>query len=510
MRVTTTSAAAVAAGEAVAGLAEPARDQALFLLVVLIGALQVVAGLLRLGSLTRFVSHSVMIGFLSGVAVLIVLGQLGTLTGTQPAGPNKVAQAIDLLLHPGRIDPFALASGVLTLALAATLPRTRLGAMGILFALAVPSVLVAALGWSSVPLVESAGPIPRGLPLPALPSLSALSADVVTTAVAVAVVILVQGAGVSQGVPNPGGRRSEPSRDFLAQGVANVVSGLFRGLPVGGSVGQTALSVTAGARTRWAAVFSGGWMLLIVVVFAGPVGKVAMPSLAALLIFAAVTAIRVQEGLSIWRIGWAPRAAALVTFVATLFLPIQVAIGLGALLSALLHTFAASNDVSLVELVERPDGSVEARPPPARLASDRVTVLAVDGSVFYAGAWTLERRLPSPRDAVRPAVVLRLRGQPRIGATFVDLLARYAAQIGAAGGRLYLSGVSERVREQLDRSGTLNAAGPLDIRSETRVMGASTRGAIADATAWLVTQRPEGVAPSAGGAGPPAAGPVLP
>jgi SulP family sulfate permease len=499
MLVTTTSAAAIAAGQAVAGLEPPARDQTLFLIVLLIGVLQVAAGLLRLGNLTRFVSHSVMIGFLSGVAVLIILGQLGTLTGTQPSGPHRVAQALDLLRNLRLVDPFALATGLLTLALAATLPRTRLGAVGLLLALVVPSVVVAMLGWGSVELVESAGPIPRGIPLPALPQLSALSLDVVTTAVAVAVVILVQGAGVSQSVPNPGGRRSDPSRDFLAQGLANVASGLFRGLPVGGSVGQTALNVTSGAQTRWAAIISGVWMLLIVLVFAGPVGKVAMPSLAALLIFAAANALRVQEGLSIWRTGWASRAAALVTFVATLFLPIQVAIGLGALLSALLHTYSSSADISLVELVELPDGRVEARPPPARLASDAVTILGVDGGLFYAGAWTLERLLPTPGETHRPAVVLRLRGQARVGATFIDVVARYAEQLGAAGGRLYLAGVDDRVRAQLARSGKVQATGPLDVYAATSVVGESTRRAAAAAAAWLATPTP--------GAAPPAAGP---
>ena len=152
--------------------------------------------------------------------------------------------------------------------------------------------------------------------------------------------ILVQGAGVAQSVPNPDGRPSSASRDFTAQGVANVASGLFRGLPVGGSVGQTALNATAGAQTRWAAIFSGVWMLLILVLFAGLVAQVSMPALAALLILAGVNAIRVDEALSIWRTGWAPRLGVLVTFLATLFLPIQVAIGLGALLSAVLYIFA--------------------------------------------------------------------------------------------------------------------------------------------------------------------------
>ena len=81
--------------------------------------------------------------------------------------------------------------------------------------------------------------------MPALPSLSSLNLDVITGALAVAVVILVQGAGVSQRVPNPDGSRRSTSRDFIAQGAANVASGLFRGLPVGGSLSATALNVSA-------------------------------------------------------------------------------------------------------------------------------------------------------------------------------------------------------------------------------------------------------------------------
>ena len=101
MLVTTTSAAAIAAGQEVSRWEGAEREQALFLLVVLIGALQIGAGLLRLGSLTRFVSHSVMVGFLTGIAVLIVLGQLGTFAGYQAPGANKVMQAINLAAqHP--------------------------------------------------------------------------------------------------------------------------------------------------------------------------------------------------------------------------------------------------------------------------------------------------------------------------------------------------------------------------------------------------------------------------
>jgi sulfate permease, SulP family len=88
-------------------------------------------------------------------------------------------------------------------------------------------------------------------------------------------------------------------------------------------------------------------------------------------------------------------------------------------------------------------------------------------------------------------VVLRLRGRMRVGATFVDLVTRYAGQLAAAGGRLYLSGVDPRVRDQMRRSGKLTAAGPLAVYEATPIVGESSRRAAADAAAWLTARSPE-------------------
>ena len=121
------------------------------------------------------------------------------------------------------------------------------------------------------------------------------SADVLTGALVVAVIVLVQGAGVSEAAPNPDGAPPDIDADFRAQGIGNIAAALFRGQPVGGSVGQTALNAAAGARTRWAAIFSGVWMLAILIALSGLVGNVAMPSLAAILIFAAVSSVKPDE-----------------------------------------------------------------------------------------------------------------------------------------------------------------------------------------------------------------------
>ena len=106
------------------------------------GALMVVAGLLQLGRYTRFVPHSVMIGFLSGVAANIVFGQLPDFFGAEASGPYPLAKAWDLLTHPSRIDPATTACGVTALVLLLVLARTKLGVYAALIALVVPSVVV--------------------------------------------------------------------------------------------------------------------------------------------------------------------------------------------------------------------------------------------------------------------------------------------------------------------------------------------------------------------------------
>ena len=109
--------------------------------------------------------------------------------------------------------------------------------------------------------------------------------------------------------------------------------------------------------------------------------------------------------------------------------------GFGVVLSALLYVNESSTDVSVVELVKRPDGLLEERKPPKQLPSNNVTVLDVYGHLFYAGARTLERLLPAPQGAQNPAVILRLRGRSTVGATLIEVLSNYVDKLREADGR---------------------------------------------------------------------------
>ncbi len=141
MVITTTSAAALAAGSALQNVPSAQRPEAVPLLVILVGAALVAAGLMRLGRYTRFVSYSVMIGFLTGIAVNIICGQIGDVTGVSAHGDFPLAKAVNVLVHPGRIDLPSLLTGLGALAILVVLARTPLAVFSALIALLIPTLV---------------------------------------------------------------------------------------------------------------------------------------------------------------------------------------------------------------------------------------------------------------------------------------------------------------------------------------------------------------------------------
>jgi SulP family sulfate permease len=484
MNVSITSAMALAVGEAMAGYSGNEQVEALITLTVLVGLVGLVLGLLKLGTLTRFVSNAVMTGFLTGIAILIILGQLGDLSGYSSGHANKVLASIDLAIHPNQADLPTLAIGLLTIVLILALGRTPIRNYSMVVAILAGSAVVAILNLSSVQLVGDIAEIPRSIPLPRLPNLT-LAPRLFGSACAIAIIGLVQGAGVGRNYANPDGEYGSASQDFAGQGVANVVAGVFQGMPVGGSLASTAINVSAGAKTRWANVLAGIFALVFILLFANLIELVAMPCVAALLIVAGFQAIDWAEIADVRDAGWMPRLVMLVTFVITLFLPIQQAVFFGVILSTLLFVYRAALHTRLWELVPVKDGRWREQPAPAELPSNSVTVLRFYGTTFFGAAYTLEGMLPSPQAARRPVVVLRLRGHEGIASTFIGVLERYAARLQASGGKLLLSGVSERVWQRLLATETTDTIPEEDVFLSSQILGTSTRQALEAATLWI-------------------------
>jgi SulP family sulfate permease len=498
MIVTTTTAIALSANDVTFDLTGEAKINAIIALALLTGLFLTIAGLLRAGVITRFVSFSVMTGFLSGIAVQIILGQLGRFVGYAATGNTNLAKAIDVLRNLDDISIPSVIVGTLTIILALALGRTRLKSLGRLIGLFVPTIIIVLFGITSVQQVKNVAEIPRGIPLPAPPNFDAVPDDAVpsliTGALAIAVIAMVQSAGVSQGTPNLDGKPRNVSRDFAAQGLANIASSLFQGVPIGGTVSNTALAVSAGSRTRWTAIFSALFMLSFLLLIPGVVSQIAMPSLAALLILAGIGAIKIDDARWVWKTNNVARATITVTFISTMFFPVQVAVAIGAALSAVLYVNQASFDVTLVERKRLSDGRRQEDAPPANLPSHAITELEVYGSLFYAGARTFQEKLPKVGNAKRPIVILRLRGITRIGATFIDVLANYADELREVNGSLFLVGVDQGVYEQVIRTGKLDEHHQkhlLRFFVATKIVGESTDEAYKVAQAILDAAKDE-------------------
>ena len=276
MAVQATGAMAIVVADVgeVHGADDPSR--ALFTLAILTGVVMLIAGLFQLGSILRFVSNAVMVGFINAVGINIVLGQFGSFTGFESDAGNRVLRAVDTIFSPLQLHWPTVLIGVATIVLIVSLERTRLGPLGMVLAIVLTSAVVALFGMDEVAQLRDIAEVPRSLPLPRLPDLSLMPALLVPAA-ALAFVGLVQGAGISANFVNPDGNYPDASQDFIGQGAANVAAGFLQGMPVGGSMSATALVTSAGARSRQANVIAGMVIGLVILIFGGAVGLVAMP-----------------------------------------------------------------------------------------------------------------------------------------------------------------------------------------------------------------------------------------
>jgi sulfate permease, SulP family len=428
---------------------------------------------------------------------------LSDLTGYQSSFSNRVAQGLDLLLRIGQVNPQVTAIGVFTLALiVAALWHKVLQRFAFIIAIAVATVLLVLLTlpglstaaqFGAVPTVGGIAGIPRELPQLVLPQLSLLW-SLWLPALSIAIIGLVQGAGVSQGTPNPDGRYPEVSRDFLGQGAANMATSFVGGIPAGGSVSGTVLMVSAGAKSRWGNILVGLFVALIVLLIGPLVERVPMPALAALLIVAGFQSLRVQQTVMAWNTGRISRWVMGVTFVATLAMPLQFAVLFGVGLSILLNTIRQSNKVVVTQWVLQAQGFPIEQTPPPRLPSRQLTVLHIYGSLFFAAAKNIEEMLPAVGDATHAVVAINLRGKSEVGSTFVTVLQRYSQALQARQGKLMLVGVDPQLRDQLAKTGVLGLIGDDNVFVATPQIGEALNQAVAAANAWL--------APPAGGTAP--------
>ncbi|MFA7468504.1 MAG: SulP family inorganic anion transporter [Desulfotomaculaceae bacterium] len=484
MSVDATGSTSLIVGGVMSGYQEEARVNALVTIVLVAAIVQIAAGLLRLGFLTRFISTAVMTGFFYGIIVSIVLSQLGNLTGYQSEYSNRIAQTADLIWHITSVDIPTLLVGLGTIVFLIIMRRTRFLSYSLLAAVVLAAFLVWILGLDSVRTVRGISTTPIGLPRPFLPN-PLLDFNLALSGIAVAVIGLLQGAGVSNSYANPDGKYGNPSRNFLGQGIANLAVSFFRGIPVGGSISSSALLVSSGARSRWARIFAGILAAFIVWLMPDFLARLPLAVLAAVLIVVDLSFFDFERIRTVWEAGFSSRTVMLITFILIMVLPVYIAVLAGVVIHVILHIFHSAERVKIMQFLPLEDGRYAERPAGKRLEDQAITILMPVGSLFYAGAIKFEEILPSAEGTSRAVVIMRLRGRHEVGSTFLLVIKRYAETLKKHDGKLVLVGVNDRVNNELKKTGILESLGSDNVFLATHIRRESLEQAISSAKAWL-------------------------
>ncbi|KHL08263.1 SulP family sulfate permease [Mumia flava] len=456
MVTTLTSAIALSARSVLtdAGL-DPADLGAVAALTVMVGLWMVLLGVLRLGSVMSFVSTAVMTGFTLGIAVQIIAGVVEDATGYAPQSGNTVGKIVEALAHVGDWDaPTAAVAAATVVAWGAMLRVPRLRTTATLVSLLVVTLVVAGLGVDTE-TVDDIGAIPRSLPPFTSPDLAAMP-ELAAGSLAIALVALAQAAGIGAAMPNPDGSRGDVSRDFTAQGLANAAGGFFGALPTGGSLSRTGVAISGGAQTRWAGIFAGLWLIVLVLALGPLAGGIPMAVIGGLLLVIGgeLVAGRRRDVRLVVRTSWLSTAAMAATFAATTQLPLQVAIFVGAGLSIVLYAVQSARRGRLLALVPAGDGQWRVADPPATLPSGRTTVLHYVGNGFFAEVNRVEESWPDTSGTRDAGLVISLRGSAGIpSSTFLKSFDRVLERWHEQGIEVVVCGVPDELRTRFARAG---------------------------------------------------------
>ena len=435
-------------------------------LAVMVGALQIAAGALRLGVVVDYISKAVVLGYITGAALLIVLGQLTNATQTEVAGGHRLAQAWRWVgtipdASLGAVLLAALTAGAI-LGLRALSPR--LPAATIALATATAASLAFDFAGRGLRVVADLAPIPASLPALTLPDWGA-APSLVTAAVACTVMSLVESSSVARAIAARTRQTLDPSVEFTGQGFANLAAGLTGGYPISGSLSRSALNVRA--PSRLAGVMS-GVLLLGMLLFLGPFLDAApIAALAGLLFVVAFDIIDMKVLRRLLGTSWQDAAAFCATLVGTLVFSLDTAIYVGVGISIVfflrrarllvIHELGVDPQGHVREIDPDDDDGIWRRCP-------KIRMLHVEGRLFFGVEGELRAALDEViANAEVQVLILRLKRTQGMDATIAAVLRGTAMRLRSEGRHLVLAGVKSDTLPLLLRAGVHDAVGLKNI-----------------------------------------------
>lgn len=489
------------AGNAALFAAQGDAVQAVIMLTFAVGAVQLLAGLARVGTLARFVSEPVLTGFTAGAGVYIVINQLPAFLGIERSQvaadlwglPAPRAALFDLLRLARSLSHVHLATAglsLLTFVMVRVLQHfeSRVGRrLPASFVAVVVTTLVAwSLGLSDggaeerVKVVRDIEPLTRQLPQFALPTfdLAALR-NLLGPAVALSLMGSVEAIAIGKTLAARAGHRFDASRQLIGEAVCNLGAALAGGFASSGSFSRTAVNHEAGAITRMSCIFSGLLVMVLVLVFAPQANIIPIAALAGTLVHIGLKLVDVVRLRLMFGTTSGDRIVLLATFSAVLLAEhLEMALLIGVALS-IYYALRRAEGFKLRALEMGDDGSLRESAGVDAHEVREVTVLNLQGELYFAAAEELQLELLRLLDAGARVIVLRVQEAYNLDATTAQAIASVADQARRRGGRLLLCGVRPGMRGTFERAGLLPRIGADAVFEAERELLASTRHAVA-------------------------------
>jgi len=444
-------------------LAEPGSAEFIRLaltLTFLAGAYQLALGLARMGTLVNFVSHSVVVGFTAGAAILIATSQLKHVFGLHlPRGGSFLGVWRNLLAEIHHMNPYVVVVAVITLVCAAVAKKLRPRWPGLLFALIIGSLTSLMLG-GEIHGVQLMGKLPAHLPPLSLPDFSIETLrELAPKALAVSLLGLIEALSIARSISTHSRQQIDGNQEFIGQGLSNILGSFFSSYAASGSFTRSGINYHAGAMTPLSAVFAAGFLALILLLVAPLTAFLPIPAMAGVILLVAYNLIDFHHIRSIIRTSKEETAVLVTTFLATLLLDLEFAIYVGVLLSLVLYLSRTSHP-QIVNLAPDPDSDRVALTQ-SEIQCPHFKIIRIDGSLFFGAVSHVAEFLHNiDKNAVQKAHVLIV----ACGINFIDvagaeMLVHETNRRRKLRGELYLCGLKQQAKEVLQRGGYLDILG---------------------------------------------------
>ena len=471
-----TTAISIVVFASISPLAEPGSAQFIGLvltLTLLTGLIQLAMGLARLGALVNFISHTVIIGFTAGAAILIAASQIKHFFGLDmPRGAHFHEVLIHFGTHVMDTQPWVLTVGVVTL-VSGMLARRYLQKLPYMIVAMVVGGVVAALlnaeYGSDVTGIRTVGALVASFPPLSLPDFSfAAIKQTLFPATIIAILALTEAVAIARSVAIKSDQRIDSNQEFVGQGLSNIAGSFFSGYASSGSFNRSGVNFASGAKTPLAAALSAVFLLLIVLLVAPLAAYLPVPAMAAILFIVAWSLIDFHHIGEIIKRHKRERVVLAITFIGTL-VDLEKGIFLGILVSLLFYLYRTSRPSirELVPLAAERD-NLRRKFIPADIDSPRcpqMTMLRVEGSIFFGAVEYVQQhfRNVDEADPQKKHLLLTSRAIGFIDLAGAELLAKEATRRRKLGGGLYLVGVQPDLCEMLRRSGQVDTVGEEQI-----------------------------------------------